>query len=119
MKKIIFLLILMTESLTCFASISDLECVGDLTRDSFSRRTHLSYNTETRALEGYRGAIELGGIFYSAKDAGDKVRLEIARDLGDRIETIATKDFAMTDSDIRLETKLAEEFEASLFCFTY
>lgn len=115
MKQTLIFLSLMLISLTTFASTKDLECVGDLMKNDFSRRSHLIFNEDTKQLEGYRGSIETGGIAFSAKQIKDSVSLKMVRNENLKDVAIASAKLPI-DSDMRLTVSLEEGFEASLVC---
>ncbi|MDD4974134.1 MAG: hypothetical protein PHY93_07265 [Bacteriovorax sp.] len=118
MKKLIFAFSFLAISFNLLASTKDLECIGDLTKDNFNRRTHLTFNEENSTLEGYRGALEVGLIAFKVKQTGDKVLLIIAQDEGEAGDKIfSSKKVSINEDDISLTTKLDDNFEASLVCF--
>ncbi|MGZ3786950.1 MAG: hypothetical protein ACXVLQ_00420 [Bacteriovorax sp.] len=116
MKSAVLFISLSLSSLSVFASTKDLECVGDLTKNDFSRRSHLVFNDETKQLEGYKGSIETGGIAFSASQLKDRIVLKMIREENSKEVVIASAKLPM-DSDMRLAISLEEGFEASLVCF--
>ena len=116
MKSTVLVLSFMLVSLSAFASTKDLECVGDLTKNDYSRRSHLSYNEDTKQLEGYRGSIETGGISFRAKQTNESISLKMVRNENLKEVVIASAKLPI-DSDMRLTVSLEEGFEASLLCF--
>ncbi|MDD4973475.1 MAG: hypothetical protein PHY93_03950 [Bacteriovorax sp.] len=118
MKNLLLVSSFLTISFNLLASTRDLDCVGDLTKDNFNRRTHLTYNEEDSIQVGYRGALEVGLITFNAKQIGNEILLIIAQDEGEDGEKIwASKRVSINEDDIRLTSALDENFEASVVCF--
>lgn len=116
MKLTIVFLSLILTSLSALASTNNFECVGDLTKNDFSRRTHLIFNEEAKQLEGYKGSIETGGITFQAKQINNKMVLKMLRNENSKDVVVALAKLPI-DSDMRMNISLEEGFEASLVCF--
>jgi hypothetical protein len=116
MKSRLLFLSLMLISLSSLASTNDLECVGELIKETSSRRSHLVFNEETKQLEGYRGSIQTGGIIFQAKQIKDTLSLQMLRNENLKDVVIAKAKLPM-NSDMKLTISLEDGFEASLFCF--
>ncbi len=118
MTKLILTFSVLAISLNLLASTQDLECIGDLTKDNFNRRTHLTFNEDNSTLEGYRGAFEIGLISFKVNQINDIVVLTISQDEGEAGEKVlSSKKVSINEDELSLTTEMDDNFFANLACF--
>jgi hypothetical protein len=112
MKKNLFIIMFALFSVSAFAEFESLNCVGELEGSNIVKKAQMSLSDSKDEFKGFRAEKAVGGIYFKAKKADNKIVLEIA---GDK-EIIISEQFK-SDDDLVLSTLVDKNISASIYCY--